>query len=141
MKKKYTITKFIGEKGFFRVDVVNNMYGKTKRIKDLIENLKELSRKEETNIWRDIANRLDKPTKNYSEVNISKIDRYAKKNEQILVPGKVLGAGTISKEVTVASLSFSETAEQKINQTGGEAISIEEMMEKNPEGSEIKIIG
>lgn len=117
------------------------MYGKNKRIKELINKLRDLSREKEVKIWRDVAERLDKPTKNYSEVNISKIDRHAEENEEILIPGKVLGAGTIDKEVTIASLSYSKTAKQKINNENGETLTIEELMDKNPEGTEIKIIG
>ncbi len=117
------------------------MYGKNKRIKELIKKLNKLSREKEVNIWSDIANRLNKTTKQYSEVNVSKLNRNTDDKEQVIVPGKVLGAGRLDKELTVASLSFSEQAKEKIKETGGEPISIEELMEKNPEGSGIKIIG
>ncbi|PTD93407.1 50S ribosomal protein L18e [archaeon SCG-AAA382B04] len=117
------------------------MYGKNKRIKELISDLKDLSREEDVKIWRDIAERLKKPTKNYSEVNLSKINRNSKEGDEIIVPGKVLGSGQITKEITIASLSFSETAEQKIKQRNGNPLTIEELMKENPQGTEVKIIG
>jgi large subunit ribosomal protein L18e len=44
----------------------------------LIAALKEEARQNEAAIWRDVAKRLEKPGKNYAQVNLSKINRYAK---------------------------------------------------------------
>ena len=56
-----------------------------------------------------------------------------------MVPGVVLGSGTLTKKVTVAAWRFSSKAREKIESSGGEAISIEELLEKNPKGSNVKI--
>lgn len=117
------------------------MYGKNPRINELIKELKELSRKKDVDIWKDIAERLKKPTQNYSEINVSKINRHTGDEEKILVPGKVLGTGRINKELKIAALNFSETAEKKITEAGGTAVTIEELMKSDPEGTEIKIMG
>ncbi|UOY10629.1 50S ribosomal protein L18e [Methanonatronarchaeum sp. AMET6-2] len=109
-------------------------------IKNLIDELKTKSREEENNIWRDIAKRLEKPQKSYAEVNISKIERHAENGEEIVVPGKVLGAGKIQKEVEVAALKFTEPAIDKIHRAGGKTLKIQELMDQNPSGTGIKII-
>ncbi len=106
----------------------------------LIDDLLKASAMNNAPIWKDIAERLAKPKRLYAEVNVAKIQRYAKEGETVLVPGKVLGGGKISKSVTVAALSFSETARRKILEAGGKCIAIEELIESNPKGSGVRIM-
>ncbi len=77
-------------------------------------------------LWKDIAKRLAKPRKLYAQVNVSKIERYLLDGEIAVVPGKVLGGGDLSKPIKVAALSFSETAKRKIEEAGGQCLSLEE---------------
>ena len=72
-----------------------------------IDTLKAKTRETEAAIWRDIALRLEKPKRNWAEANLSKLERYAQDGETIVVPGKVLAAGNISKKITVAAYDFS----------------------------------
>ncbi len=106
----------------------------------LIDVLLSEAAKNDAAIWKDVAERLAKPRQLYAEVNVSKIDRYAKAGEYVVVPGKVLGGGRISKPVKVAALSFSETAKRKITEAGGECMRIEELLKKNPSGSGVRIM-
>jgi large subunit ribosomal protein L18e len=110
------------------------------RISTLIDALKAKSREQNVGIWRDIAMRLDKPTKHYAEINLSKINRYSKDNETVIIPGKVLGTGNIEHPVTVAALNFSLTAEQIIANAQGKCLSIEQLMETNPTGKGVRIL-
>lgn len=110
------------------------------RLFKLISDLKSQSREQKVSFWRDIAERLEKPTKHFAETNISKINRYSKENETILVPGKVLGTGQIDHPVTVAALNFSFTAEELIKQANGKCITIEQLMQTNPTGKGVRII-
>lgn len=109
------------------------------RIDKLIGDLKRIARERSAPIWRDIAKRLEKPRRNYAEVNLSKINRYSDADDTIVVPGKVLSTGAIDKPVTVAALGFSKKAYEKLSGTG-KCVSIEELAEKNPKGSGVKII-
>ncbi|MEZ5334966.1 MAG: 50S ribosomal protein L18e [Methanolobus sp.] len=106
----------------------------------LIAALKEETRQNGAAIWRDVAKRLEKPGKNHAQVNLSKINRYAKDGETVLIAGKVLGSGLLDKAVTVAAYNFSATAMEKIAEVGGKCLTIEEIMEENPKGSGIKIL-
>ena len=106
----------------------------------LIDNLLKASAMNNAPIWKDIAERLAKPKRLYAEVNVSKIQRYAKEGETIIVPGKVLGGGKITKPVTVAALSFSETARKKIIEAGGKCLTIKELLEMNSTGSGVRIM-
>jgi large subunit ribosomal protein L18e len=109
-------------------------------ILQLIVDLKTKSREQNVGIWRDIAQRLEKPTKGYAEINLSKINRYSKDNETIIVPGKVLGTGNLNHPVTVAALNFSLTAEMLIADAQGKCLSIEQLMETNPTGKGVRIL-
>ena len=110
------------------------------RLVDLISRLKNTSRVNDANIWREIATRFESPGRNYAEVNLSKINRYAVGGETILVPGKVLGSGMIEASVRVAALNFSASATQKITDSGGQCMTIEELLEDNPKGSRVRIL-
>ena len=106
----------------------------------LISDLKAQERDNGAAIWRDIAKRLEKPKRNWAETNLSKLDRYANDGETIIIPGKVLAAGEISKKITVAAWSFSEAAKQAIVDAGGKAIGIRDLMAENPKGSNVRIM-
>ena len=107
---------------------------------ELINKLYEQSRNEDVAIWRDVAQRLERSNRRTAEVNLSDIDRYAEDGETILVPGKVLSNGDLDKKVDVVAFKFSAKAQDKIENAGGECISIEEIMESNPKGSNIRIM-
>ncbi len=106
----------------------------------LIDELKRESREGGTAIWRDIARRLEKPRRNWAEVNISRLEIYANDGDTIVVPGKVLGAGSLSKKLTVAAFRFSESAREMIKKAGGRNLTIEELVEENPSGSGVRIM-
>lgn len=110
------------------------------RVLNLISDLKTASREGGVEIWRDTARRLERPTRKYTELNLSKINRYTGDNDVVIIPGKVLGSGNIEHRVTVAALSFSDTAMEKITNSGGSCLSIEQLVKENPSGSGIRIM-
>ena len=108
---------------------------------ELIRQLKQASREHNAAIWRDAAKRLAKSSSGWSEVNISRIARHVNKNEIVLVPGKLLGAGQIDFPVTVAAYQSSNNAIRKICDAGGDHLTILELIEKHPKGTGVRIIG
>jgi len=107
----------------------------------LINELKKQANEKEAPIWKDIAKRLEKPLRNWPEVNLEKISKYTNDKETALVPGKVLSDGDLDKKITIAAWSFSEKAEEKIKKAGGKKITIEELMKSNPKGKDVRIMG
>ncbi|MEW6035645.1 MAG: 50S ribosomal protein L18e [Candidatus Micrarchaeota archaeon] len=91
-------------------------------------------------IWRKVAYELSKPRRSRVEVNLSKIEELASDDSTVLVPGKVLGAGPLSKKLTIAAFSFSGKARQLIGSAGGKAVSIESLQKANPEGRGVLIL-
>jgi large subunit ribosomal protein L18e len=107
----------------------------------VVRELREVSREAGCAVWRDVADRLERSRKNWSEVNLSRLSRYAAKGEQIVVPGVVLATGEISTPVTVAAFRASGAARKKIEAAGGKAISLVELAIQNPKGSGVRIMG
>ncbi|MBI2542700.1 MAG: 50S ribosomal protein L18e [Candidatus Aenigmarchaeota archaeon] len=105
-----------------------------------IENLKKKSIELKAPIWKDIAKKLAKPTRQRINVNLSDIQRHVDNGETIVVPGVVLASGVLSKKVNVAAWRFSTAAKEKIKNVGGECLTIENLIDKNPKGSNVKII-
>ena len=104
--------------------------------------LQELGPKaQENNFWKRIVEDLQKPTRQRREVNVYKIDKYSRDGETVLVPGKVLSVGELTKKVDVAALNFSSEARRKITQAKGKVLSISELLHKNPEGKKVRILG
>jgi len=123
-------------------DAMANAERKTNEaLKLLISDLKDHGRSTGIAIWRDLAQRLEASRKNWSEPNLSHISRFSSKKETVLVPGKVLGSGEITGSQTVAAFSFSQGAKDKIEASGGKAMGIRELMDSNPNGKGVRIIG
>jgi large subunit ribosomal protein L18e len=108
---------------------------------ELIRFLKKQGRENKAQIWRDIAERLAKPRSHSVVVNLSRLDRYTKKSETVVVPGKVLAAGQITHPITVAAFAFSGKATEKIGAAKGKCVSFADVVKKNPAGSKIRILG
>lgn len=107
----------------------------------LIQNLKKKANENDAPIWRDIALRLEKPSRNWPEVNLDKISKYINENETALISGKVLSTGSLTKKVSIAAWSFSEKAQEKIKKAGGKCMPIEDLLKDNPKGKDVRILG
>jgi len=110
------------------------------RLSSLIAECKSVARTTGADVWHDVAGRLEKPRRSRAEVNLSRIERYATEDETVVVPGKVLGSGVLQKSVTVAAVDFSSSAETKIEHADGEALRLEQALEQNPDGSNVRVI-
>lgn len=109
-------------------------------LRKLIEDLKKKSFELKAPIWKDVAEKLEKPRRKRIEVNLIDIERHTKEGDIVVVPGIVLANGNLSKSVTIAAWKFSLAAKEKIEKSKSKAIAVEELLEKNPKGSGIKIL-
>lgn len=109
-------------------------------LKQMIADLKAAGHKYNVPFALAIAKSMGRPERKKVEVNLSTIERHAEKGETVMVPGKVLGSGKLTKPVTVAAVGISTQAVAKIEKAGGKVITIAELVEKNPKGSGVKIL-
>ncbi len=105
----------------------------------LITRLRKAARQNEAMVWRRVAELLARPRRQRIAVNISRINRYTKEGDVVVVPGKVLASGELDHGVVVAAWAFSKKAEEKISRKG-KCITIDELLEANPRGTGVKII-
>ncbi len=107
---------------------------------DLIRKLDEKGRHENKPFWQALAKKLNRPRRKAYEVNLFSLEKYAGK-ETVVVPGYVLGSGSITKPVTVAALRFSGKAQEKIEKAGGKVLDIGDFAESKPNLKAVKIMG
>ena len=113
---------------------------KNEQLETLIVELKKASIEKDVSLWKRLATDLEKPSRLMPEVNLSRIDRYARDGETVVVAGKILSMGDLSKKITVAAYRFSGKSVEKITAAGGSIISIEELLKKNPKGSKVRVL-
>lgn len=106
-----------------------------------VTELKKASRENDAPLWKSVALRLERPSRNWPSVNISKLEFNLNKNSKAVVPGKLLGAGNITKKITVSAYSFSQSAKNKVEAAGGKCLSYDEFIKSNPKGTDVVVIG
>lgn len=94
----------------------------------LARKLLSLSRKLDLPILKRLAQEVAKPRRKRVAVNLGKINQYAEEGEIVVVPGKVLSAGSLSKSLTVVAEAFSAKALEKIRASGGRAVTLLELV-------------
>jgi|SRR3989338_8374868 len=90
--------------------------------------------------WKEVAKKLSSSTRNYLSVNLSEIDRHSKEGDTIMVLGKVLSNGELTKKLRICALSISESAREKIKESKSEIVSVLEEINKNPKAEGVKIL-
>lgn len=117
----------------------NNVQRKNEALQRLIFDCIEASREHDAPVWRTVANTLSSPTRDHPTVNLNDFNNVPTE-EILLVPGKVLGGGTlVNDDINVAAHKFSSSAKQRIEQNG-EAYTLRQLLDNNPDGDNIRII-
>jgi large subunit ribosomal protein L18e len=109
-------------------------------LNEAIATLKRKGRQNKALIWLRVAEFLGKPKRSRVAVNVSRIARNTKKGDIVAVPGKVLSAGSIDHEIHIGAFRFSQTARSKILKAGGSCVSLNELADDHPKGSNIRIL-
>ena len=110
-------------------------------LQNLVQELKKKSSEQSANLWRRVADDLEKPTRQRRVVNLSSLSRHTKENEIVVVPGKVLGAGDLNHRLTISAFQFSDGAKEKIERAGAKIVPLVELSKSNPSGKGIRIMG
>jgi large subunit ribosomal protein L18e len=108
---------------------------------DLIGQLRTAGRTNQAPLWRDIASRLEGPSRNWAQVNVSKLADHVRDGENAVIPGKLLGDGELAKPITVIAFSASASAKAKVAQAGGKVLTLQEALQAYPKGQNCRIIG
>jgi len=69
-----------------------------------------------------------KPRRSRVAINLNRLDKITKEGDSIIVPGKVLGVGKISKSFSVAAVEYSGSAIEKLKKGKCNILSIDEAL-------------
>ncbi len=106
--------------------------------KNNLELVETIIKSKKNNKWLEVARILSGPKR--ISINIGNIEEETKEGDIIVVPGKVLSEGDISKKIRIVALNFSDKAKEKLNNKKCEIVTILEEIKVNPKGDGIKIL-
>ncbi len=96
--------------------------------------------KTKSKTWHAVAQRLSAATRRYDSINLGKIDKVTTAGDTVIVLGKVLSSGDVTKKVRICALGFSAGARGKLKKTKSENVSLAEEIKKNAKAEEVKIL-
>jgi large subunit ribosomal protein L18e len=106
----------------------------------LIGELRRTARQQHAPIWGTVADRLERPRHQTTPVNVGHLERLAQPQETVVVPGKLLAEGPLSKPLTVAAFAYSQEARSKIRAVGGSALSLHDLLKSRPNGAGVRLL-
>jgi large subunit ribosomal protein L18e len=106
----------------------------------VIIELRKAARVHKAPVWTAAADRLCRPRHQVFPLNVGHLERLAQPKETIVVPGKLLAEGNLSKPLTVGAISYSFEAQSKVRAAGGVALSISELLKQHPDGKGVRLL-
>jgi large subunit ribosomal protein L18e len=110
-------------------------------IDNTIWSLRNAFKSSKAPIWRALQEELAGPRANRREINVRRLAKITKAGEVVIIPGKVLGTGSLGHKLTVCAFSISQTAARKITESGGKVVTFDDLINKHPDGKGVRIIG
>lgn len=103
----------------------------------IVETITEMQKHKE---WQKLAQIVAGSKRKYSSLNLRKIDRETKEGDTVVIPGKVLGSGDLTKRIRVCAINFSDSAKEKLKEIKAETIFLIDEVRKNPRAAGVKIL-
>jgi|SRR5271170_2132046 len=91
-------------------------------------------------IWNSVADRLERTRHQVNPLNVGHLERVAEAEETVVVPGKLLADGPLSKPLTVAAFAYSAEARTKVHAAGGTTLTISELLKAKPDGAGVRLL-
>ncbi|HTS33582.1 MAG TPA: 50S ribosomal protein L18e [Thermoplasmata archaeon] len=107
----------------------------------VIRELRAAARSHDAPLWASVADGLERARHPSRPVSIGHLERIASSEETVVVPGKVLSDGSLSKRLTVAAFAYSTEARAKIHAAGGTALSLHDLLKAKPDGAGVRLVG
>lgn len=106
----------------------------------VVVELRRAARAHDAPIWGAVADRLERSRHGGKPLNVGHLERVAAAEETVVVPGKLLSEGPLSKPLTVAALGYSTEARSKVHAAGGTALSISDLLKAKPDGAGVRLL-
>ena len=111
-----------------------------KNSSELVETIR-VAKKTGSKFWLQVAGILASPRRERIALNLEDIEKSTTEGDSIVIPGKVLSLGEISKKIAVIAFNFSEKAREKILKNKAQALSILEEVKRNPQAKGLRMLG
>jgi large subunit ribosomal protein L18e len=105
-----------------------------------VHELRRAAKVHEAPVWASVAERLARARHQTTPVNVAHLERIAAPQETVVVPGKLLADGSLTKPLTVAAFSYSAGARTKIHAAGGQALTLHELVKAKPDGGGVRLV-
>jgi len=90
--------------------------------------------------WLEVASILSGPRRARICMNLEDINKKSKEGETVVIPGKVLSQGELTKKMKVIALNFSDKAKEKLLSSKCQIAYIQEEIKSNPSGKGVKVL-
>jgi len=103
--------------------------------------LKKASKSNDAPLWMRLSREALKPSIARRTININKINKLTKEGDVVFFAGKILGTGNLDHSITISSFAISSTAARKIQNAGGKFQNYKIMIQNNPAGKDVILLG
>ncbi len=107
----------------------------------MARDLKKASKSNDAPLWRRLSREALKPSIARRTININKINKLTKEGDVAFFAGKILGTGNLDHGITISSFAISGAAARKIQNAGGKFQNYKTMMQSNPTGKDVMLLG
>jgi large subunit ribosomal protein L18e len=90
--------------------------------------------------WNKVSDLISSPRRKSIALNLGEISEMSKDGESVVVPGKVLSEGEISRKIRLVALKYSEKAREKLARAKVSFSYINEEIKKNPDAKGLRIL-
>lgn len=108
-----------------------------KRNPELVETV-NLCKKNEA--WINLCKDLLVSKRKRTNINLERINKESKDGDIIIIPGKVLSQGEITKKIKIVALKYSENAQEKLSKAKIDYSYITDELKKNQKMQGVKIL-
>ena len=104
---------------------------------ELVETIIAAKKKDK---WLEVAGVISSSRRNSIEINLNELESKVKDGELVVIPGKILSQGELTKKVKIVALKFSEKAREKLSKAKISCSTILEEIKVNPEAKGVRIL-
>ena len=97
------------------------------------------SLRKKSDFWNEVSTKLSVPARKRVTVNLGSLNEYAD-GETVVIPGKLVAGGQLTKKLNIACWRFSEAVLGKVKQSGSKLVSLHDLSAKDEKGNKLRII-
>lgn len=104
--------------------------------------LEKQAKKTKAKAFKALSQQLVKPRRNRVRINLWKLEKLGKKfkGKTLVVPGKVLGYGSLEEKINVAALEFSEKALKRLHELNVKPLQLKDLMAAEIKADDLVIV-